>query len=287
MLKDILTNEYLSRLEVLDLAIKKRLTSAPTAGARKSSAKGSSLEFSDFRGYVPGDDLRRVDWNSYARFGKLYTKLFNEERQAVLNVVIDGSQSMRFYPEKWEYAAGIAASLAYVALNNADLVNIFIAQNGEIDKCMGLSSKKAFPRAVDFLDKAQNGGKTELNKSVGLLLRERLGEGISVIISDFFSEDGYENAVKLLRSKKQSVNIIQVLDIREVEPEERGNVKLIDSETNSTRELEITPEIMAKYKQVLNKFRNEMKEFCIRNEAGFYAFENDKPMLAAVGDVLK
>ena len=103
MLRDILTNEYLSRLEVLDMSIRKRLSAAPSSGARKSSSKGSSIEFSDFREYAQGDDLRRVDWNSYARFGRLYTKLFNEERQASINIILDGSTSMRLFEKKLDF----------------------------------------------------------------------------------------------------------------------------------------------------------------------------------------
>lgn len=287
MLKDLLTNEYLSRLEALDMAVKKRLSSAASAGARKSSAKGSSLEFSDFREYTPGDDLRRVDWNSYARFGRLYTKLFNEERQAVLNIILDGSASMRFYPEKWDYAQAFAASMAYIALNNADLVNIFMANGGETERCMALSSKQSFPKAAAFLEKERAGGRTELSRSVKSLAGERLGEGITLIISDFFSEDGYDSAVKLLRSKRQSVSLVQILDSRETRPDEKGNVRLIDSETKETRELELTAELLDRYKRTLDGFRNEMREFCIRNEAGFYAFDNSEPLLRCVGEVLR
>ncbi|MCD8037264.1 MAG: DUF58 domain-containing protein [Clostridiales bacterium] len=286
MLKDILTNEYLSRLETLDMEVKKRLSSAPSAGVRKSSAKGSSLEFSDFREYTPGDDLRRVDWNGYARFGRLYTKLFNEERQAALNIILDGSASMRFYPEKWEYAKAFSASLAYIALNNADLVNIFTADGGKTDKCRVLSAKQAFPKAAAFLENEREGGRTELNKSVKTLAGERLGEGITFIISDFFSENGYDSAVKLLRSKKQSVNLVQILDKREISPDEKGNVRLIDSETDGTRELELTPELLNKYNKALEGFRNEMREFCIKNEAGFYAFDDGEPLLRCIGEVL-
>ena len=287
MLKSILTNEYLSKLDTLDMAVRKRLASPSMSGARKSSAKGSSLEFSDFRDYAPGDDLRRVDWNGYARFGRLYTKLFNEEKQAVLNIIIDGSTSMRFYEEKWDYARAFALSLVYVALNNADKVNIFTISGGETDKCTALSSKQAFPKAVDFLEKDIKDGATYINKSAKLLAGERLGEGISVIISDFFSEDGYDEAVKLLRSKKQAVNLVHILDEREANPTERGNIRLIDSETGQTRELEVTEEIASKYKKALDSFQNEMREFAVRNETGFFAADTSKPLLMAVGEALR
>lgn len=287
MLKDILTNEYLSKLEVLDMAVKKRLSSVSSSGARKSSAKGSSLEFSDFREYAQGDDLRRVDWNGYARFGRLYTKLFNEERQAVINIVLDGSQSMRLYSQKWEYAQAFAASAAYIALNNSDRVNIFIVNNTEIEKCVNLVSKQSFSKAVNFLDIERNGGTTRLNKAAKALAYERLGEGIAIMISDFFSEDGYDNAVKLLRSKKQLVNMVQILDQRETAPDERGNIRLIDSETEEKRELEMTPELLSRYVNALEKFRAELREFALKNEAGFYAFNTEIPLIAAVGEILK
>lgn len=286
MLKDILTNEYLSKLEVLDMAVKKRLSSAPSSGARKSSNKGSSLEFSDFREYTQGDDLRRVDWNGYARFGRLYTKLFNEERQASINIILDGSQSMRLYKEKWDYAAAFAASAAYIALNNSDLVNIYIANDTSTEKCVGLVSKQSFPKAVNFLAAERSGGATKLNESVKTLAYERLGDGIAIIISDFFSEDGYDSAVKLLRSKRQSLNMVQILDKREVTPEERGNVRLIDSETGGTRELELTPELLDRYARTLENFRSEIREFALKNESGFYAFDTSKPLIAAVGEIL-
>lgn len=287
MLKDVLTNEYLSKLEVLDMAVKKRLSSAPSSGARKSSSKGSSLEFSDFREYTQGDDLRRVDWNGYARFGRLYTKLFNEERQACVNIVLDGSQSMRLYSEKWEYAEAFAASVVYIALNNSDKVNIFITNDAEVEKCEGLVSKQSFAKAVNFLDAKRSGGATRLNEAVRTLSYERLGEGISIIISDFFSEDGYDSAVKLLRSKKQVVNMVQILDKRETAPDERGNVRLIDSETDEKRELEMTPELLDRYSHALEKFRAEIREFSIKNEAGFYAFDTGIPLIAAIGEILR
>ena len=277
MLRDILTNEYLSRLEVLDMSIRKRLSAAPSSGARKSSSKGSSIEFSDFREYAQGDDLRRVDWNSYARFGRLYTKLFNEERQASINIILDGSTSMRLFEKK----------LAYIALNNSDKVNIFIADGMNLEKCTGLVSKQAFSRCVNFIAEERKGGETFLNKFSEQLANERLGDGVSVIISDFFSNDGYDKAVKLLKGKKQNVIMVQILDFSEVEPQEKGNVRLIDSETDAKRELEITPEVVDRYKKALDNYRNELREFAVRNETAFYSFDTSMPIMAAVGEIIK
>ncbi len=287
MIRDLLTNEHLIRLDTLDMAIKKRLSNN-SAGARKSSAKGLSLEFSDFREYAQGDDLRRVDWNGYARFGRLYTKLFNEERQAVLNIILDGSNSMRHFQEKWDYAAAFSASIAYIALNNSDMVNIFVIDSENTQRCTSLTSKQSFPKAVSFLEgiSEKSASKTAINKSVLSLAGERLGEGTALIISDFFSEDGYDSAVKLLRSKKQTVGLVQILDISEASPYEKGNVRLIDSETKNVRELEMTPEILNRYEKALTSFRNEMREFALRNEANFYSFDTSMPLIASIGEIL-
>ena len=91
----------------------------------------------------------------------------------------------------------------------------------------------------------------------------------------------------MLRSKKQTVNMVQILDSREVVPQERGNVRLIDCETNSNRELEMTPEVLKRYEDALKSFQAEMKEFALRNEAAFYAFDNKIPLLEAIGKILR
>lgn len=288
MIRDLLTNEYMARLDVLDLAVKKRLGGI-SAGARKSTAKGSSLEFSDFREYTQGDDLRRIDWNSYARFGRLYTKLFNEERQATVNIILDTSTSIRLYREKSDFAGAFAASAAYIALNNSDMVNIFAVDSDGIRKRTALSSKKAFPRALAFIEEAmekEGKSKTNINSSSASLAGERLGEGISIIISDFFSEDGCDRAVKLLRSKKQDVILVQILDRRENVFEERGNIRLVDSENGSYRELEVTPEMLKRYGRALEEFKNGLKELALRNEAEYHFFDDSAPLLAAVGELV-
>ena len=123
-LKAIFTKEYIAKLERLSIGLTERLGAVGYSGGRKSSAKGSSLEFSDFREYIPGDDLRRVDWNGYGRFDKLYLKLFLEEKQAAVNLFLDTSKSMDF-GGKAVMAKALAASLAYIAAGGGDRTQIF------------------------------------------------------------------------------------------------------------------------------------------------------------------
>ena len=124
-LREALTKEYLKRLEEMAIRLKYRLSTDGYSGARRSMAKGSSLEFSDYREYAAGDDLRRVDWNGFARFGKLYLKLFLEEKQASVHVFLDCSRSME-QDGKFLAAKKLAASFAYVGLCGGDQVHLFV-----------------------------------------------------------------------------------------------------------------------------------------------------------------
>ena len=112
----MLDDKTLARLDALALRLKNR-TRGAAGGARRSSALGSSAEFSDFREYVPGDDVRRVDWNAYARFERLFLKLFMEEQEAEITLLVDASRSMK---AKWETCLVCAEMLGYLALTGGD-----------------------------------------------------------------------------------------------------------------------------------------------------------------------
>ena len=109
-LNDVFTKQYFTKLEALCLNMKQKLGVDGYSGARKAKAQGNSLEFSDYREYAMGDDLRRIDWNSYARFEKLYMKVFLEEKQATINLFLDSSNSMS-ESKKALYSKALMASV--------------------------------------------------------------------------------------------------------------------------------------------------------------------------------
>ena len=151
-LREALTKEYLKRLEEMAIRLKHRLSTDGYSGARRSMAKGSSLEFSDYREYAAGDDLRRVDWNGFARFGKLYLKLFLEEKQASVHVFLDCSRSME-QDGKFLAAKKLAASFAYVGLCGGDQLHLFAFGDTLRAQKRNLAQKGRFLETVDFLDK--------------------------------------------------------------------------------------------------------------------------------------
>ena len=146
-LKAIFTKEYIAKLERLSIGLTERLGAVGHSG----SAKGSSLEFSDFREYIPGDDLRRVDWNGYGRFDKLYLKLFLEEKQAAVNLFLDTSKSMDF-GGKIVMAKALAASLAYIAAGGGDRTQIFAFSEKTGAQKQGITKKGQLAETLDFLD---------------------------------------------------------------------------------------------------------------------------------------
>ncbi|WP_313526445.1 DUF58 domain-containing protein [Anaerotignum sp.] len=282
-LQDIFSKEYLMQLEKLSFSLRQRLSVDGYSGGRKSHAKGSSLEFSDFREYITGDDLRRVDWNSFGRFGKLYVKLFMEEKQAEINIFLDCSSSMD-KDEKFLQAKAIAASLAYISLCSGDRVNLFLWNDSISLEKRGNNQKSSFLELLTVLDKAEcNGGSDVLRAS---LLSGRIGRGVSIVISDFFSEAPLEEALHVLQGKKQQVCFVQVLSVEEEKPREGQAVRLVDSETGEVCDLEMNSAVLGAYERALKEHRGALAELCYRSGSVFYSMNEKAPLFTAIRDIL-
>ncbi|WMI81511.1 DUF58 domain-containing protein [Anaerotignum sp. MB30-C6] len=283
-LQDIFTKEYLMQLEKLSFSLRQRLSVDGYSGARKSHAKGSSLEFSDFREYIMGDDLRRVDWNSFGRFGKLYVKLFMEEKQAEVNIFLDCSSSMD-KEEKFLQAKAFAASLAYISLCSGDRVNLFLWNDSITLEKRGNTQKSNFLGLLTLLDKAECQGGSDILRAT--LLSGRLGRGVAVVISDFFTEAPLEEALRVLQGKKQQVCMVQVLSAEEEKPKEGQAARLVDAETGETCDLELSPSVLSAYDQALKEHRGALGELCFRSGAAFYAMNENTPLFTAMKEVLQ
>lgn len=282
-LKAVFTKEYIAKLERLSIGLTERLGAVGYSGGRKSSAKGSSLEFSDFREYIPGDDLRRVDWNSYGRFDKLYLKLFLEEKQAAVNLFLDTSKSMDF-GGKAVMAKALAASLAYIAAGGGDRTQIFAFGEKAGAQKLGITKKGQLAETLDFLDGLEPGGGTDYLRAI----RERsgLGRGVSIILSDFLSEQAPWDAVKLLQEKRQEVYLLRILTPEEIEPQRGGMVRLVDSETGETRDLELSDHAVSAYKQALRQQESALREFCWQRGAGYCRTDTETSLLTVLEQLL-
>lgn len=282
---ETISKEYLAKLDRLVLSIKGKLNQQGYSGTRKSSAKGSSLEFSDFREYAVGDDLRRVDWNSYGRFGRLYLKLFMEEKQASVSIFVDNSTSMSM-DGKIIYAKSLAASLSYITLQTMDKLNVFLWNNGICAKKTDIQAKSRFLELLQFLDTLNTLGETNLTKSIHEFCMQSPGRGMTIIISDFLSEENWEEAIRMLQYRKQDVLFIWLLSAEDKDPSLRGNIRLQDVESNEVRDIEITESILTAYHKELSRYEAYLKELCKKRNVRFFSITQGEPLLKVITKII-
>ena len=270
----MLSEGFLQRLDALRLTLRAPAQGG-AGGLRRSKALGTSVEFSDFREYAPGDDLRRLDWNAYARFDRLFLKLFMEEQETQVNILLDASASMAEHG-KWETAQSLAQMFGYLALRGGDRVTL-CALGGRAQYTPSLSGRADYMRAVSFLEGIRPAGETLLCRDVQRMpLRQ--GRGITLLITDLMSPDGYEKALQSLQYRRQEVTLLHVLSPWEMEPELEGMVRLIDSETGENRELLISGGLLKSYHQALESLLNGAESFCHDREMAYIRLLSDMDM---------
>jgi uncharacterized protein (DUF58 family) len=258
---------FLKKLEMLTL-IARQLFRSDTRGERRSSAHGASVEFADFRPYVQGDDFRRIDWNAYAKFETLMLRLFVEEQELSVHILLDCSLSMNYGdPLKFDYARRLAAALAYIALANTDKVTFTpVSVDTESESFLGppsgtMRGKPGIIRLMDMLQTLKPAGKTDLNTSLSRFALRVQRAGMVIVISDFLSESGYEEGVKRLRYGKHEVVLVQTLAPQELKPELVGDVRLIDMETDAGIDISANRAVLQAYAKRLAAFLNDVQTF--------------------------
>ena len=259
----LLSPEFLRRLERLRLA-SRRTFLGRQRGERRSPRRGASVEFADFRSYVPGDDPRYLDWNACARLSRLFLKLFVEEEDLYVTVLLDTSESMMFgAPSKERCAKQAAAAVSYIALCSLDRLFVygFAPRLGE---SMGpLRGRGCAPGYLRWLAGLGAGGATDFSAALKSFALRTAKPGIAVVISDFLAPD-YQVGLKALVQRRFDVTAIQVLAPEELTPELTGDLQLVDAETGETREISVTRGLLRDYQARLAGFQDEFRRFCLR-----------------------
>jgi uncharacterized protein (DUF58 family) len=254
--------KFLKKLELLNI-VSKKVKSGIYKGEHTSRVKGSSVEFSDFREYYAGDDFRYIDWNAYARMGKFFLKMFMEEKDLNIAIIIDSSFSMDFgAPTKLEFAKKVAACIAYIGLSNQDRVSLLSFSGGSAAAKYNLRGKDKVFEAFDFLSNIKASGHTAMKKPMRSAAAVLKHGGLAVYLSDFFDQEGYEGPLKELSSAGYETHCIQVLAEEECNPFLEGDLKLIDSETKESRDITESGELARVYRKALDSFTLELKKFC-------------------------
>ena len=276
--QDLLSPEFLLQLERLAL-LSRRAFRGRTRGERKSPRKGMSVEFSDYRPYGAGDDLRYVDWNIYGRLDRLYLKLFVDEEDLRLHLLLDGSASMSFgEPGKLHYAARLAAALGFVGLASHERVGVAVIRDRMAEGWSPARGRGQLLSLLEFAARLRAEGPTGLSDAlVAYALRSREA-GLAVLISDLLDPAGYERGLKALLERRFDVHVVHLLSPEELNPVLAGDLRLTDAETGEIQDFTMDGEAMRGYRERLGEFLESAESFCRANEISYHRVATDTPV---------
>jgi uncharacterized protein (DUF58 family) len=276
--QDLLSADFLVQLERLSL-LSRRSFRGRVKGERRSPRKGISVEFSDYRQYGVGDDLRYVDWNVYARLDRLYLKLFVDEEDLCLHLLLDASASMGFgEPSKLEHAAKLASALGFVGLVGLERVGVGVVRERMAEGFSPARGRSQVLPLMDFVRRLRAGGATSLNDGLAAYALRSREAGLAVLISDLMDPSGYERGLKALLERRFDVHVIHVLAPEEMNPGFGGDLRLLDAETDELRDLTLDGEALRAYQQRLREFLDRAEQFCRGNEITYHRVVTDTPV---------
>jgi uncharacterized protein (DUF58 family) len=254
----------LRRLEQLTLVADKVRVGA-MKGDRRSQKRGTSIEFADYRDYSKGDDLRRLDWNVYARLQRPFIKLLEEEEDLAVHVLIDASASMG-WPEdaathKFDYARRLAAGLGHIALSSGDLLRVTLI--GSQERSWGpFRGRGHSVRLFEFLESAESAGQTDLNQSLKAIALRGRRPGLLFLISDLLSPGGFYDGLNALQARGYEVVLLHLLSPDEIEPPLAGDIKLIDVETGADAEITLDFDTLTRYRERFAAWQADIAARC-------------------------
>ncbi len=275
---ELLGPELLAQLERLEL-VSRKVFRGRMKGERRSKRKGQSVEFADFRSYVPGDDLRFIDWNTYARLDRLFLKMFLEEEDLHVYSLIDASRSMGFGdPTKLQAAKRLAAALGFVGLVRGDRVRIETLGQSAKNRGPTLRGRHSLWRMLAQLEALEPDENSSLATGVKNFCIRNSGKGILVLITDLMDKQGYETALRYLVAQQMDVYVVHMLSAEEIEPEIKGDLRLVDCEDGDAAEITVSAPLLARYRRTLAAFTDGAKTFCSRRGMNYLLARNDMPV---------
>ncbi len=279
----LLPLELLRRLEQFQLLARRRSKSS-ARGERRSRARGHSVEFADYRNYVPGDDFRYLDWNLYGRLDRLFLKLYEEERELPVTLFLDASESMTFgTPRKFDFARQVTAAIGYVALCGFDRVRVRIfpenpteaAVRGALGNVRGRQSTLTFFRHLSLLEAKVQANFNEALRRGALQSKQT---GLAIVLTDFLDPAGYETGLNALVGRGFQISAVQILAPEELAPTTYGDLRLIDSESGGHQEVTFGRYRMASYQQTVQNFCQRLREFCQGRGINFFIASSETPL---------
>lgn len=262
----------IGRLQKKRLMVKTRKRGSHK-GSRQSSKFGSSLEFSDFRVYQPGDDVRQIDWNVYGRTNKHYIKRFLDEQELSIAIYLDATSSMRKIDAKWALARQLAAALSYIVLNSEDRLFFTPVSSAGVQPVRRKGSVYSRKTFLEILQLEDGGKSGEFIKHLQNAVVKK--QQLSIIITDGLEPlEETERLLKKMGAFKQEIWFIQVLSLEEISPQFTGDMKLVDSETEAVVNVSMSPAIITEYENRLVEHNRKLEVMC-RKFGGHYLLASD------------
>ena len=284
MKESYLNGQFFNRLETLSLNLRADLRGY-FGGKHLVKTYGQTVEFADYREYQLGDDIRRIDWNLYSRFEKFFLKLFTDERQMHVQIFLDCSGSMgKVNPEKAEYAIAVAAALGYLSVHNMDKVSFKLVNGEKAEDPFGtIVGKRAFFNAISTLKSLEFDGESDLRASIINAPNPGNNDGLTVIVSDFFTDSDWKSAVDYLCYKKRQVLLVQVMTPEEMDPLYMGRMNLIDAESLDVQDvknmkMKIDRASQNAYERALAEIRENISSFANSRGVAFVSICTNQPI---------
>lgn len=279
----LLSPSFLYTLDRLEL-VSRRARVGAFKGERRSPRRGGSVEFADFREYAPGDDFRQIDWNAYARLERLFLRLFIEEQDATVHVLLDASHSMHWgNPSKWDYARRVAAAMGYIALIGMDrLVGAALPSPGgkgagsEVVLFPPHRGKKQALVWFEWLAHLGPGGQAHPEQAMLHYAAHARRPGPLVLVSDLMG-DGWRGGIQRLAERRYEITLLHILAPQEVNPELEGDLKLVDSESSEDVEITADFDLLARYRARVQTWQAEWAQFCAARAINYAPIETSLP----------
>jgi uncharacterized protein (DUF58 family) len=273
-------DEFQRKLETLAL-VSRRVFAGRMRAERRSKKQGSGVEFADHRAYAPGDDFRFVDWNVYQRFGRLLVRLYEEEEDLSIYLIVDCSASMAFgSPSKFDQARRLCAALAYVGLANLDRVTVVGASDHQGALMPATRGKNRIFKVFHFLEQLEASGVTDLQTSLKTFVAQHKRRGLAILLSDLYDPAGFESGINVLRYNKFEPYVLHM-----VEPATSfagqegivGDINVYDCETGEEREVTVTEQVLRSVREAHREYDAAIQRFCTRSHVPYFAAPADVP----------
>lgn len=276
---------FLKVLETLNLLARRTLAGDSRAD-RLTLRKGASTEFADYRRYTPGDEIRYIDWNVYARHGSLFVKEFNAEENVHVSVLLDVSKSMDF-GAKFNAARELAAALGYIGLANYDSVSLFTFGEAVKPLLKFLRGRGKVHELLTAVEGLTPEGPTDLRRAFASAIPRLRGRSLVLIVSDFYDIEGYQAGILELLSQGFGVHLVHLVTPEERNPELRGRVSLLDLESGRVREITVTARTAESYRRRFDQFCLEIDEFARAHELACARVSAEDPLERRVVEILR